>query len=44
MHDRLFSRLESLEAGQRKTFAHIDGSTGSLADTTKPARIDHGRT
>ena len=32
MHDRLFARLESLEQGQRKIFARIDSTTGSLAD------------
>lgn len=36
LHDRLFTRLESLEAGQRKIFAHIDATTGTLAAAPDP--------
>lgn len=36
LHDRLFSQLESLEAGQRKIFAHIDTTAGSMADAEDP--------
>lgn len=35
LHDRLFARLESLEKGQRKIFAHIDGG-GTLAGAADP--------
>lgn len=36
LHDRLFTRLESLKAGQRKISAHIDATTGTLDDATDP--------
>ena len=36
LHDRLFSRLESLEAGQRKIFAHLDAAPPSMSDTLNP--------
>lgn len=39
LHDRLFTRLESLEAGQRKIFAHIGGDesgTGTLGEAPDP--------
>lgn len=35
LHDRLFTRLESLERGQRKIFAHIDGG-GTLGEAADP--------
>jgi len=34
MHDRLFARLESLEAGQRKIFAHLEAAARPLAADT----------
>lgn len=42
MHDRLFARLESLEAGQRKIFAHLDATAGLLADAADPSKPDDG--
>ncbi len=40
LHDRLFSRLESLERGQRKIFAHIDATVGSLSDAVDPDDLE----
>lgn len=39
LHDRLFARLESLEKGQRKIFAHIGGDeagAGTLGEAPDP--------
>ena len=36
LHDRLFARLESLEAGQRKIFAHIDDTPPAMGDAPDP--------
>lgn len=36
LHDRLFARLESLETGQRKIFAHIGGDGTTLGEAPDP--------